>query len=51
MPTERMCPCGCGRTRTAAIRAMMAGPSALNFDQADALLDKNFPASRGNDDE
>ncbi|WP_165618489.1 hypothetical protein [Mycobacteroides chelonae] len=51
MPTERMCPCGCGKTRSDAIRAMMAGPAALNFEQADALLDKNFPAGQGNNDE
>lgn len=49
MPTERMCPCGCGKSRASAIRAMMAGPSALNEEQAEALLDKNFPAVDGAD--
>ncbi|SIH22971.1 Uncharacterised protein [Mycobacteroides abscessus subsp. abscessus] len=39
---ERICPCGCGKTRENAIAAMMRGPAMLNYDQAAALLDKQF---------
>lgn len=42
------CPCGCGKTRDQAIRSMMRGVMALNYEQADALLSERFP--RGSTD-
>lgn len=36
---EKLCGCGCGKTKSVVISEIMSGPAAYNREQAEAIFD------------